>query len=108
MNLLRREQVFEDLVNLSFYIAQDDMAAADRFLDACAASFERLTQMPYIGVERKFRNPRLDGVRMWFVQGFEKHLIFYRVTDDTVEIIRVLHATRDIEGTLGSDEENPV
>ncbi len=42
---------------------------------------------------------------MWFVQGFERHLIFYRVLDDEVEILRVLHAARDIEGIF-DDEEN--
>ncbi len=103
MMLKRGERVLEDLINLSARIAEDDLAAADCFLDAVADSFERLTQMPYIGVERRFTNPQLSGVRMWFVKGYEKHLIFYRVTDDAIEIIRVLHAARDIENALDDD-----
>jgi len=72
MNIIRRDEVLEDLINLSFYIAQNDEAAADEFLDAVAESFERLSQMPHIGVKRRFQNPQLAGVRMWFVQGFER------------------------------------
>lgn len=34
MNIIRRDEVLEDLINLSFYIAQKDEAAADEFLDA--------------------------------------------------------------------------
>jgi plasmid stabilization system protein ParE len=33
---------------------------------------------------------------MWPIHGFEKHLIFYRPLKDAVEIVRVLHASRDI------------
>ena len=105
MNIVRRDEVLEDLISLSYYIAQTDEQVANRFLDAVAESFERLAQMPLIGVERTFQNPRLTGIRMWFVQGFERHLIFYRVLDDEVEILRVLHAARDIEGIF-DDEQN--
>lgn len=105
MNIIRRDEVLDDLINLSYYIAQRDEQAANRFLDAVTESFERLAQMPFIGVERTFRNPRLTSVRMWFVQGFERHLIFYRVLDDEIEVLRVLHAARDIEGVF-NDEQN--
>lgn len=104
MNIIRRDEVLEDLINLSYYIAQDDETAANRFLDAVADSFEQLARMPRIGVERAFQNSQLVGVRMWFVQGFERHLIFYRVLDDAIEILRVLHSARDIENIF--DEEN--
>lgn len=42
------------------------------------------------------------------MQDFKKHLIFYRVLGDRVEIIRVLHATRDVEGILESNEQNRI
>jgi toxin ParE1/3/4 len=41
---------------------------------------------------------------MWLVKGFEKYLIFYRTTDELVEIVRVLHAARDIDGILSAEE----
>jgi plasmid stabilization system protein ParE len=30
------------------------------------------------------------------VPGFPKHLIFYRVDDDRVEVVRVIHGARDL------------
>ena len=33
------DEVFDELVSLSFYIAQDNEDAANRFLDACDATF---------------------------------------------------------------------
>lgn len=105
MNLVRRDEVLEDLINLAARIAEDDLVAADRFLDSCATSFERLTQTPYIGTERQFKNSALRGIRLWFVQGFPKCLIFYRVLGETVEILRVLHAARDIAGIFHNEED---
>jgi toxin ParE1/3/4 len=105
MKLRRSDKILEDLINLSARIAEHDLAAADDFLDAVAESFERLTQMPFVGVERSFTDTRLSGIRMWFVKGYDKHLIFYRVIDDTIEIIRVLHSARDIENALADDDD---
>jgi toxin ParE1/3/4 len=34
---------------------------------------------------------------MWRVRGFERYLIFYRPTDDGIDVVRVLHGSRDIE-----------
>ena len=44
-------------------------------------------------------NPRLAGLRSWRIEGFEKHLIFYRPADDGIDIVRVIHAARDV-GTV--------
>ncbi len=54
--------------------------------------------------ERKFFNPKLWGIRLWFVKGFEKYLIFYRVFDNYIEIVRVLHSAQDIDSIM--DDEN--
>ena len=103
MSIMRRPQVIDDLINLAYYIAQDDMERGSRFLDACEASFAELERMPHLGRVRDFDNPRLEGMRIWFVKGFEKHLIFYRPIDEGIEIIRVLHSARDIDSIF--DEE---
>ena len=48
-------------------------------------------------------NPRLTGLRVWRIQGFPNHLIFYRPVDDGIEVIRVLHGARDIDRVLESE-----
>jgi toxin ParE1/3/4 len=30
------------------------------------------------------------------VPGFEKHLVFYRVDEESVEVVRVVHGARDL------------
>ena len=49
-------------------------------------------------------NPCLEGLRKWSVKGFEKHLIFYLSVDNYIEIVRILHAARDIEAILERQE----
>jgi toxin ParE1/3/4 len=59
--------------------------------------------MSGIGERWPSANPRLAGLRVWRIEGFEKHLIFYRAADNGIEIIRVINAARDIDHVLESD-----
>lgn len=87
------------------YIAENaDLETALRFNDAAFASFQRLSQMPFMGSEREYTSSSLHGLRIWFVATFDHYLIFYRVHDDTIQIVRVLHSSRDIESII-SDKE---
>ena len=45
----------------------------------------------------------LRGVRVWQVRGFENYLVFYQPTQRGIEVIRLLHAARDIEGILADE-----
>lgn len=38
---------------------------------------------------------------MWRIAGFDSCLIFYRPTERGVEIIRVIHGSRDVEQLFG-------
>jgi toxin ParE1/3/4 len=49
---------------------------------------------------------RLHGLRSWRMRGFESWLVFYRVTEEAVEIVRVLHGARDLEAAFESEEPN--
>ena len=90
-----------DLIEQADFIAQDNVDAAERFLTATENAFQFLAENPSAGRLREFSNARLSGIRMWPIRGFDKHLIFYRDLSDAVEIIRVLHAARDIDRILG-------
>jgi len=85
-----------DVIDIAYYIAEDSLAAADRFAEAADAAYKRLADMPGLGAIREYANPALKGMRMWPVPGFPKHLIFYRATDAELRIVRVLHGARDI------------
>jgi toxin ParE1/3/4 len=66
-------------------------AAALRFLQSLDRTVENLARNPLIGRRRRFRNQDLRHIRSWRVEGFENYLIFYRVTEDQLEVLRIRH-----------------
>jgi toxin ParE1/3/4 len=103
MSIFRRDAVLHDLIDLAYHIALDDIDAAYRSLIAAEESFRDLERMPLMGSSREFKNSALDGIRMWRVKDFPRHLIFYRPIRDGVEIIRELHSSRDIPGVFAEE-----
>lgn len=92
-----------DLEDQAAYLAsQASLETALRFYDAASSSFAALAGMPGIGEPWPSANPRLSGLRVWRIRGFENHLIFYRPSDDGIDIVRVLHAARDLDNALDS------
>jgi toxin ParE1/3/4 len=90
-----------DLEAQARYIAEKaGCEPALRLYLAAEAAFELLAKTPELAVVRDFGRPELSGLRMWPICRFEKHLIFYRPTDQGIEVVRVLHASRDIEAIL--------
>lgn len=86
------------------YIAQNNFDAALRFFDAVRETFAQLAQKPNIGSLYEVENPRLVNLRKWSVRGFKKHLIFYHLQDDCIEVVRILYGTRDIAVILEQEE----
>lgn len=95
MKVTYADGVFEELVSLSFYLAETDEETAHRFLDACDQTFLFLADNRFIGSLRKFESVKLKEVRMWRVKGFEKYLVFYEPQGDGVKILHILHSAQD-------------
>ena len=90
-----------DLVKLIAYFEQAaSKATARRFAQATERAFARLAEMPAIGPRWESPSSRLDDVRTWLVPGFRKYVIFYRPLADGIEVLRVLHGSRDIDALL--------
>jgi len=85
------------------YIARDNPGAALRFLDALERSLLTISEQPGIGSPRYARLPALDGLRMWVVPDFENYLVFYVERAHFVDVVRILHAARDIPWVLLED-----
>ena len=98
----RRPRARQDIIEQAEFIGADNPRAAERFLGAIERAERMLAATPGMGAARDF--PRLEGIRMWPVKGFTRHLIFYRPIEGGIEVIRMLHASRDIEA-LFRDEE---
>ena len=83
----------EDYVN---YIAQTDRDRAFRLFDAARQTFTALAQMPGMGRVYESDDDNISDLRKWAIKGFKQYLIFYRYDDETIEILRVLNAARDL------------
>jgi toxin ParE1/3/4 len=107
--IVRPPRVRGDIVEIAAYIAQDNPAAAERFLTATERTLERLAELPRSGRPYPLDHPALQDMRMTPVRGFPRYLIFYRLVADELQILRVVHAARDIptllEETGSSDDQ---
>ena len=101
--LVIRPQADQDITEHARYIARDNVEAGLRFYEAAEETLQTLAAFSKMGRERKYRNPRLTGIRQWHVKDFEKYLIFYRTLSDGIEVVRVLRGERDIEVILAEE-----
>jgi len=95
--------VTEELFEIWHFIARDNLQAANRLMRAAEKTFRSLANNPALGRPRKFRNPRLRDVCTWTITGYRNYLIFFRLQPDTVEVLHVFHAARDIDRLLEGD-----
>jgi toxin ParE1/3/4 len=98
--LLKRPQVIRDLIEIATYIADNNLESGEQFLYAAEETFKQLGQMPKMGKSCQFSHPRLQNIRQIAVKGFRQYLIFYQITLARVEIVRVIHGSRDLEALL--------
>jgi toxin ParE1/3/4 len=84
-----------DLEEIWLYIAQDDAAAADHFVERIVGKFQMLSNSPGVGRARDELAPSLRS----FPVG--QYVIFYQSTEDYLEIVRVLHGARDLPPLFG-------
>lgn len=83
-----------DMLAIWEYIAQDNLSAADRIIDRFTATFERIATFPDAGA--RYEHPK--GEFRFVV--VTPYLIFYKITGDEVDIVRVLHGARRWEDVL--------
>ena len=87
--VVRNARAEEDLIAIWLHVAPDSEPAADRLLDRIEARRQQLATYPYSGAPRDDIAP---GIRHLIVS---EYLILYRVREDAIEIVRVLHGRRN-------------
>lgn len=95
MQVVLTDEAVRDLEEIGDYIARDSPVRARTFVSELLAAALRIGDTPqgFLLVPRYERH----GVRR-LVHG--AYLIFYRVEDDRVSIIHILHGARDYEALL--------
>lgn len=78
------------------FLASRDAAIALKFIEAIERAYRQIQENPSSGFCWNFTTKRLQGTRVKTVPGFRNQLIFFQEFPDSVRILRVLHASRDI------------
>jgi toxin ParE1/3/4 len=83
-----------------WYGAQSGQSLAARWEKAVTSAMLRIAKAPGAGALCSFGSSKLHRVRRTIIAGFPKHLIFYRLSNGEVLVLRVLHGARDLERLL--------
>ena len=94
MSYILTDEAVESLETIRDYIALRDARAADRWIEAMTAAFERLGEFPLIGHSRTDLTDL--PVRFWSVK---HHMILHRGRDP-VAITDIIDARRDLKTVL--------
>jgi toxin ParE1/3/4 len=102
VTLLRvRPQADQDLdAALAFLLQENSSAAALQLLGEYEAALSRIAGRPAIGSPRYAH--LLPGLRYWRLRK-HSYLVFYVELPDFIDVLRVLHAKRDIPAALRED-----
>jgi toxin ParE1/3/4 len=94
----RRESAKRDLIALWVWYAESgSVEVADRFLAAVEATLQMLSTQPEMGAAGVFQSEELRGMRRFPVgDGFESILLFYFPKAGGVDLVRVVHGSRDL------------
>jgi toxin ParE1/3/4 len=87
----------EDIKGIYRYIAGDNVAAARRLRTVFLNKFRLLAEQPLMG---ESRNDLASNLRM-FVS--ENYVLLYRPSGAGIEIVRVVHAARDLAALWQSE-----
>ena len=90
MNFILAPSSTRDLDRLSQYFLETNVEAGERLFKALNQKFYNLTQFPNIGKPYPHLNPNIRGLIV------EKYIIFYRVTETQVEIVRVVDGRQNL------------
>lgn len=85
-----------DLTEIWDYIASDSLESADRVLAEIEKAMDRLGAIPGMG---HFREDLADRRHRFFL--VYSYLIVYRFGVSPIQVVRVLHAARDIQSIFG-------
>jgi toxin ParE1/3/4 len=87
--ITRRAQA--DLDEIADYVAENNPKRAITFTREIIGHCHRLGNTPHVGRSRPNLGPGIRSIP------HGRYMIFYRMVDSDVQILRVLHSARDIE-----------
>ena len=90
----------KELDGYALYIAKDNLNASLRLYEAAEETYQNLAMFPEMGEIYFSHNPLLSEIQFFPIKGFKKYLVFYQVTPNGIEIIRIINKSRNIKNIL--------
>lgn len=87
----RRPQAVVDILDIWDFIAEDSMVEADRWVDLLDEKLTLWSTQPLIGRPRPELAPELRSM------SFGRYVIFFLPLPDGIDVVRVLHSSRDTD-----------
>jgi len=87
-------QAEENFLHISNYFATENPALATRFIDAVETSCEMIVEHPEI--ERTVDFIHQQSIRRLRIKGFQRYVLFYRLSEQKIEVIRMCHGSGDL------------
>ena len=96
-----RPKADRDLDEQAYYYATvASPEVGHRFLVSAHDTFALLATQPNMGWHSRLKHPQLELMRVFRVKDFDRILILYRPFPDGVEILRVVHGSRNLQALL--------
>jgi toxin ParE1/3/4 len=89
-----RPQAELDILEIWEFIAGDSVSAADKWVDDLNDKMDLWATQPMMGRARDELSP---GVRSL---SFGRYVVFFAPLADGIDVVRVLHGSRDIDNTF--------
>ncbi len=84
----------EDLISILDWIAKDSPTRALKFVDKLEEKIGKLENFPMLGRIPRHSKLRDYGYRVLII---ESYLVFYIIRKNTIEVHRVIRASRDLD-----------
>jgi plasmid stabilization system protein ParE len=88
------------MTEIADYLAGQSDGLGLRFLRAVEVTCTNLAAMPEMAPRYESEKPRLADLRVWPIQEFLNHLIFYRIKASYLEVVHIVFGGRDLTKLL--------
>ena len=96
-----RPRAIQDLEEHSYYLAREaNPDTGHNFLVAAHKMFALFAAHPEMGWRFQLKYSSLTSLRVFRISGFEKMLVLYIPAESQVEIVRVIHGSRNLPALL--------
>ena len=93
-----RPRALSDLAEIWAYVAEGSSDQADGFVDLIDSKFQALSRRPGMGRRRRELAPDIRSLTVG------RYVVFYLSLSSGIEVVRVLHGSRDIESIFQNEQ----